>query len=60
MKKAEFYKNRDTKRKAQIGSGMRGDKIRTIRVKDNRVFDHRLNKKITYKEYSRGDLSKLR
>lgn len=56
----EFYKNRSIIKKQQIGSGMRGDKIRTIRVRDNQVIDHNLNRKITYKEYSRGDLSGLR
>lgn len=30
-------------RKKQVGSGMRGDKIRTYRFKDNLVFDHVLN-----------------
>jgi peptide chain release factor 1 len=56
----KFYSNRADIRKQQVGSGMRGDKIRTIRVRDNKVTDHVLNKKISYKEYSRGDLSRLR
>jgi len=57
---SKFYKNRANTRKQQVGSGMRGDKIRTIRVRDNKVTDHKLNVKISYKEYSRGDLSRLR
>lgn len=56
----KVYSKQANIRKEQVGSGMRGDKIRTIRVKDNRVVDHKLNKKITYKEYSRGNLSGLR
>lgn len=32
---------RDHDRKGQVGSGMRGDKIRTYRVQDDRVTDHR-------------------
>jgi peptide chain release factor 1 len=57
---SKFYNNRADVRKQQVGSGMRGDKIRTIRVRDNKVTDHELNVKMSYKEYSRGDLSKLR
>lgn len=47
-------------RQGQIGSGMRGDKRRTIRVRDNQVVDHILNKKVAYREYVRGDFSRLR
>lgn len=35
--------NRD--RKDQVGSGQRGDKIRTYRVRDNIVIDHRTGQK---------------
>lgn len=35
---------------------MRGDKRRTIRVGDNQVIDHELNKTTTYKEYAKGNL----
>lgn len=51
---------RDNARKTQAGSGMRGDKRRTIRVRDNKVTDHILNKKISYKQYIRGNLVDLR
>ena len=40
-------------RQNQIGSGMRGDKIRTISVRDDTVIDHRLNKTMRYKDYIR-------
>lgn len=60
QEKNKFFKNRDKIRKQQVGSGMRGDKIRTIRVRDNVVTDHKLDKKISFKNYSRGDLSELR
>lgn len=49
--------SRDKKRRNQIGSGMRGDKIRTIRVRDNKVVDHQLNRTTTYSKYVKGDLS---
>ena len=42
-------------RRSQVGSGMRGDKIRTIRAQDGQVTDHRSNKQIRYKDYVRGN-----
>ena len=32
-------------RKQQVGSGMRGDKVRTYRLQDDVVLDHRSGKK---------------
>lgn len=46
-------------RKNQVGTGMRGDKIRTIRVRDNQVKNHINGKTITYSEYLKGDLGRL-
>jgi peptide chain release factor 1 len=46
-------------RKAQIGSGQRGDKIRTVRVQDGIVTDERTGKKHRLKDYLRGDLDWL-
>lgn len=42
-------------RKQQCGSGMRGDKIRTYRMQDDRVTDHRSNKTWSLKAWLRGD-----
>lgn len=39
---------------------MRGDKIRTIRVRDDLVTDHVLNKTTSYKKYAKGNLNDLR
>lgn len=47
------------KRRRQIGSGMRGDKIRTIRVRDDRVVDHQTGKKMSFRKYKRGHLEDL-
>jgi peptide chain release factor 1 len=44
----------DADRKAQIGTGQRGDKRRTIREKDGVVTDHILNRKWRYADYVRG------
>lgn len=52
-------RSRWQERKIQVGSGMRGDKVRTIRVRDNSVRDHRTGKKITYKAFMRGELEGL-
>jgi peptide chain release factor 1 len=42
-------------RRQQVGSGQRGDKRRTIRVKDGVVTDHILGKKWRYADYVRGN-----
>jgi peptide chain release factor 1 len=49
------YDERRGERKRQIGSGMRADKRRTIRVKDGTVRDHVTGKTWDYKKYRRGD-----
>ena len=43
-------------RKDQVGTGMRGDKRRTIRVRDDRVHDHLTGRKMSVKQYLRGEL----
>ncbi len=50
---------RNTKRKAQLGSGSRGSKKRTIRIQDNQVIDHELKKRMRYKDYKKGILGKF-
>lgn len=42
--------------KVQIGSGMRGDKRRTVRTQDGRVVDHVSGRKWRLKDYLRGML----
>ena len=46
-------------RKDQVGSGMRGDKIRTIRFQDDLATDHKSGKTITAKKYMRGFMDDL-
>lgn len=42
-------------RRAQVGSGMRGDKRRTIRYQDGQVHDHVLDVRVPLRDYLRGD-----
>jgi peptide chain release factor 1 len=46
---------RDADRRRQLGSGMRGDKRRTIRVQDDQVTDHVDGRTWRFKAYARGD-----
>lgn len=54
--KRKYWKDRTKVRQEQVGSGMRGDKVRTIRVRHDTVVDHVSGKQISYKDYSRGKL----
>ena len=49
----------DNKRKLQVGTGMRGDKIRTYREKDNIVSDHKTGKKSSLSSIQEGKLELL-
>lgn len=42
-------------RRRQVGSGMRGDKRRTIRAQDDQVTDHIDGRTWRFKAYERGD-----
>lgn len=59
-KKNAYSADRRKTRKEQVGTGMRGDKRRTIYVQRNTVIDHITGKKITYKEYAKGKLDGLK
>jgi peptide chain release factor 1 len=49
----------DVARRKQIGSGMRADKIRTYREKDNLVIDHQSGRKANLKVVKSGRLDAL-
>lgn len=57
--KTNARRQRSEARKAQVGSGMRGDKVRTVSVFNDFVHDHTTNKKTSYKKYSRGEFDEL-
>lgn len=46
-------------RRGQVGSGMRGDKVRTIRVRDDLVVNHSNGRRTSYKRYNQGFISDL-
>lgn len=46
-------------RKLQVGSGMRGDKIRTYRFQDDSVQDHLTGKRATCSQIFKGNLDLL-
>ena len=47
--------NRNAARRGQLGTGMRGDKRRTIRQQDGTVVDHATGKSWRYRDYERGE-----
>lgn len=59
-KKSDLDRAIDRKRKGQIGTGRRGDKIRTYRERDNLVTDHRTGRKTQLDRLRKGDWSKLK
>lgn len=46
-------------RKDQIGSGQRGDKVRTIRMQADEAIDHRTGKRIRAQDYLEGMMDRL-
>lgn len=47
--------SREKDRKQQVGTGMRGDKVRTYRTQDDLVTDHRTGTKFRLSAWMRGD-----
>lgn len=46
-------------KRQQVGSGMRGDKIRTLRFQDNNATDHVTGKKMKADRYMKGFMDEL-
>lgn len=46
-------------RRAQVGSGMRGDKVRTYRLQDDIVTDNRSGRQARWRKVERGDFADL-
>ena len=57
--KSVYNKDLASDRKQQVGSGMRGDKIRTYRFQDDVVKDHLTNKTASVKKVLAGNFNLL-
>jgi peptide chain release factor 1 len=55
MQRNQLLASENDSRKQQVGSGMRGDKIRTYRSQDDRVVDHRTGKRWVLSRWIRGE-----
>lgn len=49
----------DASRRGQVGSGMRGDKIRTIAVQRDEAVDHRTGRRMSALDYLKGRMDEL-
>lgn len=49
--------DKNATRKQQVGSGQRGDKIRTIRTQDNQVKCDLNGRTISFAAYSKGNIT---
>ncbi len=54
--KRSYNNNVASNRKQQVGSGMRGDKIRTYRFQDDSVQDHLTGKRATCSQIVKGNV----
>jgi protein subunit release factor A len=57
--RAHAAEDRNSRRREHLGSGMRGDKVRTYRVRDDRVTDHRSGRQARLKTILAGRLDEL-
>ncbi len=59
LAKRQYNNNIASDRKRQVGTGMRGDKIRTYRFQDDRVQDHITGKITSTKKVLQGNFDLL-
>ena len=55
MERERLQGQRESDRRQQVGSGQRGDKVRTYRTQDDQVTDHRLGVKSSLRKWYDGD-----
>jgi len=51
--------NQNSERYDMVGSGMRGDKVKTYRFQENIIIDHASDKKFNLKQVLRGNMDKF-
>ena len=56
---AESHARMAETKKNQVGSGQRGDKVRTIQFQNDSTVDHRNGKRITAKKFMQGHMDLL-
>jgi len=56
---AKLSTDRSRKRRRQVGSGMRSDKVRTVSLFRDQAVDHRTGKKMKAKRYLKGYVEDL-
>lgn len=52
---AKLHQRENDSRRAQLGTGQRGDKVRTYRTQDDRVTDHRTGRKWSLTKWMKGE-----
>lgn len=58
-REAEQASSLAANRKAQVGSGQRGDKVRTVALQRDQVTDHRSGRRIPVRRYLAGEVEAL-
>jgi len=53
------HRGRNSKRKGQVGTGMRSDKIRTYAEQRGRVENHQNGKRMKIRDYENGEVDRL-
>lgn len=59
QRKHTLRAGRNRRRREQVGSGMRADKVRTVAAQRGRVEDHRSGRRLPLKAWLRGELDGL-
>ena len=59
LREEKTHKDRSRKRKGQVGTGMRADKVRTIALQRGQVIHHPTGGRMTTKKYLQGHLEAL-
>lgn len=54
VERERIFAEREKDRRQQVGSGMRGDKVRTYRTQDDQVNDHRTGRRWRLQDWVRG------